>query len=384
MPIRLELVEKALARVESILQEEEKIFVGDLQMVVRPLRGEDEIALLEYASLAFQEGSRPAKVATMDFLFRIHVMTIAAAVVQIGDQDLRSAEIETGVILPSGLPQLRDRIDVIRDVILQHWTKPLITRVFVAVTETVARLSSKAADRVRFEPMDLEAEIKRSEERLDELKKAREDKSAATKGWSQKTFEDALAYAKGGSLPDVNIEGLVPEQEITPPALAPQEETQQQEPPQPPRRQKAFTGVQASPISRPPSPPQEEKPSELESMEERILPDNTFLDDANPEASVEAEIVRHQRLAQQFAAKSRATDPRVQGLREAANLHNAVLNTKEVPYQNEAPHPQRWGQQVPEDSVWSGQSQELRKTPKPDLSKVQLNPDLNNPRFKGR
>jgi hypothetical protein len=271
--------------------------------------------------------------------------------------------------------------------ILKHWTKPLITKVFVAVAETVARLSSKSADLVRFEPVDLEVEIKRCEDQLENLKKTRDDKASAAKSWSAKVFEDALGYAKGDPLPNINVDGLVPEQELRPPTPSSstppshmQEGAQGTQGTQG-TRQKAFEGRPAPP----PMHVSEEAPSELESAEQRILPDNTFLDESNPEASMEAEIKRQQRLAYQFA-QNRQNDPRIRGLREAANTRNVVFNTDNVNYQNEAPHQQRWGQEVP-DEVDSQQPQEIRRTPRLDPSKIVLNQDPSalpapkNPRF---
>ena len=170
MSISLQALEAAFSEIESLGYDEITFPVGTTPITMRTLLPEEEHALQRYASEAWSDDEDNSAGETLAFVDRFRVDTIARAIVQVGDQDLRGIEeIPTGETLPTGVA-VREKTHVVMRRLVKKWGGPIRFAVFRKYTEMLRKVEEKAEHAVVYEPPDFDTEIQRLEARIEELK----------------------------------------------------------------------------------------------------------------------------------------------------------------------------------------------------------------------
>jgi len=174
MSINLQALEQALAAVEEVGKGELSFEINNTTMTLRVLMPEEEVEVQKYAAVALNSGEEGEQHTAMAFLDRFKTAIISYALVEIDDLDLRDAEfIETGEKLPNGKIVKIPKAEALQKII-RGWTRHLLIGVFRKYAELLAKVEKVAEDSIEFEPVDIDTEIQRLEERLAELRESKE------------------------------------------------------------------------------------------------------------------------------------------------------------------------------------------------------------------
>lgn len=174
MSISLGALEAALSEIEHLGHEEVTFQVWNTTITMRTLMPEEEHEVQQYAAQAWTEDNDNDSGEALRFVDLFRRDTIARAIIQVGDQDLRGIEyVETGEVLNNGKPVKEPTHKVLRDLV-GRWGGPIRTAVFKKYTELVKKAEARSEAAIEFEPSDTATEISRLEERLAELKASQE------------------------------------------------------------------------------------------------------------------------------------------------------------------------------------------------------------------
>lgn len=181
MSTSLQALETALGSIAEIGKEEELFPVGGIEVGIRSLLPDEEVAVQRFAIGALRDGEEEQdQMAVMDYLLRFKNETLALALVSVNGFDFRGVEFfETGEVTDQGKPIKVPKIDAVRKLV-RKWDGGIVTAVFKKFTELQAKVEKIAENAVVFEPSDLEAEIERLEGRLESLQDKLKAQQAAT------------------------------------------------------------------------------------------------------------------------------------------------------------------------------------------------------------
>ena len=325
--------------------------------------------------------------------------------------------------------------------LIAKWRRPVLTQMFAAYGEMVDRVNLKASRMIRFDPSNVEEEIKRLRTRLEELER------------HQKTVEgnksDPTLLGVAQKVNDAQAEAsrLVSEQARREKEMLQKEQAERQPPPDPAsnaateelrRRQEARAAPRSPdlpedmatedppPMSRTPRqplsaraappPPERDVP---EDPTQTIIEDphggDSFFDPSDGDAAYAAEMKRQEDLYRRQQARDqqikatrekaeaegkkpliqgRAKKPSPQaaaganaddrtGLRSALNTGNAVFDGNAGQMQRAQPSPKPVGKKGQTDIYRMPTTTLERRGEQPDPSKIQIDPSQSsrNPRF---
>lgn len=364
----LAAIERAISSVESVSRTETSVDVGDLKVWLRPLSGHEEVDVLEYAMAALADG-QTTKVDMVEFYFRSQVRTLAHGIVRVGDIDLRGDMVETGEEV-DGVRVKRSKVDVVVEFIEKHWSKLVVQKMFVCTVNALEAATTKTVEKIRSNPFDHDAEIERLQSRIKELEIARDQLKSSQQhdAWVSSLKNSSMDYAKAAEEP-----APTPSPEEQPQAPSPSPPPPPPPPPQQPSgRAPSFpVGVREAPLPARPGAENSAIPNPAEH--------SSFLDEGDPEASIEAETRR------QIEIRKRG---QMESLRQARNTQQVVLDPKGSTLDVSSPKT-GWGQGVPQGVVMStdgpievsertvqGQPQQLTLNTPPQSTR------RSNPRFR--
>lgn len=303
--INLESLEQAFAEVESIGKGEKTFDVGGTAVTLRVLYPQEETAVQEYAAQAIGDDedaeNETGTPAVMSYLDRFKQGTLAYAIIQVGDTDLRGVDyVPTGEKLPNGkeikIPKHESLMSFVA-----RWASPVRDGIFRKYGELLNEVGDAAEKAIRFEPSDFDAEIERVEERLAELKAQKQ--AAAEAGGME--FSDKVAaindLAQGKETPEDKAPEPEPKVE-----QAAEPEPKVEQPVETKRRsavpQQATppTASKQTPTAAMPSPAVTPQPANPKPY---VPSDESLVDSSNLEAAVEAE---NRRLLEQRMAGHQA------------------------------------------------------------------------------
>jgi hypothetical protein len=179
MALSLSALEEAFARIEDVITETYEFEVGDIKVLVRTLLPDEETEIQQYGQSAYEEveeDDENALPANMQYLNRIKIGTLSYALVKIGDLDFQNVDVvETGEMLEGGKPVVIPKHEAVREILLKHWGLPTILAVFKKFAEFVGKREERSEKLVEFEPSDVDTEIQRLKERIEELEKQKAD-----------------------------------------------------------------------------------------------------------------------------------------------------------------------------------------------------------------
>lgn len=144
--------------------------VNGLQITLRNLTPEEEIATQRYSRAAIIEGESNDQISGLDFLDRFRASCLGFAIVQIGDMDFRGVStIETGEKLPNGVTVKVKKHEAIITV-TGGWSRSMMTAIFQRFTALTDRLDALVDKNIQYDDDHIDAEVARLEERLTELR----------------------------------------------------------------------------------------------------------------------------------------------------------------------------------------------------------------------
>lgn len=192
-------LEKALQPISRIGMDEVQFEARGDVIVLRPIRPHEEVIVGRYAREALAEvpeGEDTDQVSAMEYINRYKVMTLAFAVVQINDLDLRDQDY---VVMPektdSGRPIRVPKHIAMRDLITKMWSPTMIRSAHTKYSQLLEAIAKEYVDLVETDPSDLDTEIARLEQELQRLKSEREARatgdSNVKKSDLQRIFEQS-------------------------------------------------------------------------------------------------------------------------------------------------------------------------------------------------
>ena len=179
-------LKQAFEPLSQVGRDEKTFDVEGTTLTLRPLLPMEEVQVQRFAASVLdeiqgQEGlsnqDQMSRAAAMDYFDRFRIEVIAYSVVQVNDTDLRGVErLPTGEILENGTPVQVPRTIAMRGIV-QTWSRAMLTVCFAKYGDLVQSIADTADKLVSQSVADLDAEIERSEKRLEELKADRETRA---------------------------------------------------------------------------------------------------------------------------------------------------------------------------------------------------------------
>jgi len=170
MPLSMKDLQEVMAPLTELGKGEDTFDVDGLQITIRTLTPDEEIATQRYARSALVEGDNNDQINALDYLDRFRVACLGYAIVQIGDTDFRGVDtIETGEKLSSGVMVKIKKNEAIAKV-MESWSRTMMTAVFQRFTAMIDKVESKVEQSIKFDDDHIDAEIIRLEEKLSALK----------------------------------------------------------------------------------------------------------------------------------------------------------------------------------------------------------------------
>lgn len=156
--IHLSSLKNALQVIAKIGHGEMTFPVDGVPVTLRMLSRSESLEVYYYAKEEEEN--------TVAFMERFRVDTLARAIVQIGDMDLRDVRVvDTGEFSASGKPVMVERHKALRQLV-GEWSQPAMIGLFHKYEELKRRLEDEADSKIIFHVDDLKVEIARVEARL--------------------------------------------------------------------------------------------------------------------------------------------------------------------------------------------------------------------------
>ena len=157
----------------------------NLRVTLRPLLPREEVLCQERAGEILEEarkaGETPedplTRTTALTYFDTFRVEVISYALVQIGANDLRVGLVDTGEVLENGTAVKVPKQKALKGLIMGSWSRGMITLCFSKYGDMVARIADRADKIVSESLSDLDAEIKRAEIRVTELKTERDKRA---------------------------------------------------------------------------------------------------------------------------------------------------------------------------------------------------------------
>ena len=144
-------------------------------IVLSSLLPHEEVAVQKYAAVALEE-NKDALSANTEFLDRFQIGLLSYAVCRIDEIDLSGeTHIETGEVLANGVRIKIPRHEAVRKIV-GGWSRIVRQFLFRKYSELMDRVDLESEKLVKYDPLDLSAEIERLEARIAELKERKAEK----------------------------------------------------------------------------------------------------------------------------------------------------------------------------------------------------------------
>lgn len=170
--IDINSLKSTMEKISRVGPQELEFDMNGQKVVFRHLSDEEEVVVFNYSQESLREGQADNFIHEM--FHRFKVCTLSYAIIQIGEHDLRGVKfLETGEVLKNGVSVKRPKEEVLRD-LLESWSRPLLNKGFMKYGELIEKVEIAAEHIIQFEPSNLDTEIQRLENRIEELKNMRQ------------------------------------------------------------------------------------------------------------------------------------------------------------------------------------------------------------------
>jgi len=381
--VNLKALQAAITRVENVRHHELTFEVDDHTITLRILRPEEEAHVQAYAQVALEDvdpKGPPDQAAYMSLMNRMRQATLGFSIVQIDDIDLREVQfIETDETDRHGNPVSLPKWEVIRDQVAE-WGQHMLSEVSQRYGDLVDQADLHAQKVVKYDPVDLEAEISRVESRLKDLRAAQSKRDGAPSGGpvpeneNRESVQDAanraadqVAEARRQSEQDPQNAPSSPQSQSP---QQPSQEAHQPQSPQQPQGRRSAVPTSAPPRDRSPqeaAPAGPQQPQQGETEEQQYMDEqgiwlphegDSFFDPSDPGQAMEIESRRQALLHQQHMARERAKAQEAQMRREMGipTQQEMARQRMEDERQNQRPNAVDLSGSQPGQNVGSGRS----------------------------
>lgn len=271
--LNLHDLEQAFSEISNVGRGTIECDVDGNIIVLSALLPHEEVAVQKFAASALEE-NKEALSANTDFLDRFQMALLSYAIVRVGNVDLTGVEtIDTGETLPNGVKVKIPRNEAVRKMVTK-WSRIVRQYLFRKYSDLLERIDAETDKVIRYEPIDLDAEIDRAESRvldLKERKRVRDGEMEARHPFRQQV--EAFS--------NPNLTEAPPSEEAPADVSSP---TPPVAPPKEPDQKVANTGNQPSPTPRspiipsavPPPVKHHSAPSSVPSPEPILSPDEVL------------------------------------------------------------------------------------------------------------
>lgn len=207
--ISLDLLREAMQPLIEVGKDEIEFDAFGTLVALRPLLPKEEVLVQRAAAVVVEQNRRfeeslreqaggedtaetdsMTRASALDYFDRFRVEVISHALVQVGGLDLRGVEfVATGEALPNGNPVKVAKPAALRPLV-ENWSRAMISLVFAKYGELMDRLNKEAGAAIEGNPADLDAEIARLEERLEEAKAERAKRAGGDPGITAEQIEN--------------------------------------------------------------------------------------------------------------------------------------------------------------------------------------------------
>lgn len=181
MKLTLQDLKNAMSPLSEIGKGELTFDVNGIAISLRALSPDEEIQIQRYARQAVADGDYSDQASALEYLDRFRISALGYSIVQVGDFDFRKAEfVETGEKLPNGTAiKIRKHEAVMQ--IISGWSRNMINAVFKKFSELANKVEAEVEGLIEFDEIDYDAEIARAEERIRELRDAKNKHALSTR-----------------------------------------------------------------------------------------------------------------------------------------------------------------------------------------------------------
>lgn len=339
--VNLKALEAAINKVENLRDIEHTFAAGTTTITLRPLRPDEDTEISRYAQVAMEgtqddEPTQSTQTRFADFMDRLRHATLGFSIVQIDDVNLRGVEyIETGEVDDQGRALVLPKWEAVRDMVAAKWERFMLAAVFAQFGEMLERLEDSAQKKVKFDTVDLDEEIGRTQRRLNGLLEAKRKSETTTEEDLQRRQQDLVLQVQKAQqdqrehLRDAQREVAPNTVEATPPSASGEIRTQASAAPRQGRSSAIPIQADEPPPDREapdvPLPPPPEKTWEQVA---RPSDGDSFFDPTDPDAALAEENARQQVLHQHRLQREQEQQAQREA-REAAGIEDPQLAARE-------------------------------------------------------
>ncbi len=198
-------LKQAMSPLLQVGKKEIHFEIEGTKLSLRPLLPVEEVAVQRYAASVLDQTQRNegltdqdqmSKAAALDYFDRFRIEIISYSIAEVNGLSLRGVDtIETGEVLENGTPVRVSRPMAMRQIV-EQWSRAMITVCFAKYGDMIRRIAEEAEKMVEKSDADLDAEIERLEERLNNLRSERETRAAGDPSITSRQIDSLVQAGK--------------------------------------------------------------------------------------------------------------------------------------------------------------------------------------------
>lgn len=190
MAINLKRLQEAFSKIEEINNREISFEVNGTDIVLRHVSDVEEVDVMSEVRASIKDVDESAKEQT--FVHAMKVGLLSRAIVEVGGLSLRESVVDTGETDKNGRPVLIEKKKAVAD-LLNKFLKPYLSRIFAKYGELISSVEIESENKIKYDPVDIESEIARLEERLEELRNEKKANDISKEEYKNKVLKSAAA-----------------------------------------------------------------------------------------------------------------------------------------------------------------------------------------------
>jgi hypothetical protein len=182
-PVKLTLqdLKAAMSPLAEIGKGELTFDVNGTGVSLRALTPDEELQVQRYARQALSDGDLSDQANALEYLDRFRLCSLGYSLVQVANLDFRGVEfVETGEKLPNGTAIKVRKHEAVQQ-LLASWSRNMTNAVFKKFGELTNRVEAEVEGVIEFDEVDYDADIARLEDRLRELRDAKNKMALSAK-----------------------------------------------------------------------------------------------------------------------------------------------------------------------------------------------------------
>ena len=173
--LRISSLRAATAAISEISKKERSFSVAGTVVVMRRLSVEEDLSAQREARQVFNQEDEAAdrvdRVVFMQFIELLRLNTLAFAIVQIGDTDLRGVKyVELEEEVSPGLPKKVKKAEAVKGIV-EEWSLEVKQGLLELYGKLVSEMEEEADKRILLENVDIDSEINRLKKKAEALQK---------------------------------------------------------------------------------------------------------------------------------------------------------------------------------------------------------------------